>query len=229
MIHHQSCALALIKMYFLLTDVGRGGALASSLFCPPPFLSRESQTEKPVGSLFECQNSRRGKGSRARWLKFLPPCWLHLPNKLCFLFRAWMQHDGWGSARWQTIREAGFKLQMEKRSKYYMQKTECTRQSYCYQLISLFFPSESCNIPQVKVQSGKSAFLLHIYIYNIGYLYLSPLGADKLFLLKISLQTKTQPHSAQSLEFTHLFTCTPTSLISQRSVKPRRACQALRN
>lgn len=133
-------------MYFLFTEVGRGGALASSLFCPPPFHGGESQTEKPVGSLLECQNSRRGKGSRARWLKFLPPCWLHLPNKLCFLFRTWMQHGGWGSASWQQMRGGDFRLQMETSSKCYTQETirpmEPANPSYCYLLMSV--PSEYC-------------------------------------------------------------------------------------
>lgn len=168
-------------MYFLFTEVGRGGALASSLFCPPPFHSGESQIEKPVGSLFECQNSRRGKGSRARWLKFLPPCWLHLPNKLCFLFRTWMQHGGWGSASWQQIRGDDFQLQMETSSKCYTQKTirpmEPANPSYCYLLMRLFHQNTASVHVIVHIRKSFSFFFFPVRQ--------SPLGGDNLFPVEL--------------------------------------------
>lgn len=82
-----SSASGLIKMYFYLwVGSGRGGlTLYSVHHLLPERKASGCQTEKPAGSLFECQSSRRGNGIRTRWLKFLPPCWLHLPNKLWFL------------------------------------------------------------------------------------------------------------------------------------------------
>lgn len=58
------------------------------ILCPLYFAESTAsggQTAEPFRSLFECQSSGRGTGSRTRWLKFLPPCWLHLSNKLHLL------------------------------------------------------------------------------------------------------------------------------------------------
>lgn len=122
-IYYSSCfSLALIKKYFVFYQrVGRGVWRTCPLFCPPPFLERKvsgCQTAKPAGSLFECQNGRRGKGSRKPVIK-IPTTLLTASPQPAFISLSGLGGKGrWGRAAWLKTRERNLKLDVEEMSCY---------------------------------------------------------------------------------------------------------------
>lgn len=115
---HSSCfALALIKMCFVFHQrVGTEVWWTYPLFCPLPF-----SVGKPVGAKRQslpdhylgAKTTGEEKAAESRSLKFLPPCWLHLPNQLSFPSQDLDAKKQWGSAAWLKSREQNFKLDTE--------------------------------------------------------------------------------------------------------------------
>lgn len=104
-------------MYFVFYQrVGRGVWWTCPLFCPPLFsVSKASgcQTAKPAGSLFECQNGGRGKGSRKPVIK-IPTTLLTASPQPAFISLSGLGCKGrWGSAAWLKTRETNLKLDVE--------------------------------------------------------------------------------------------------------------------
>lgn len=108
---YLSCfSLALIKMYFVFYQRASRGMWRT---CPFPVRkASRCQTAKPAGSLFECQNGGRGKGSRKPIIKIPTtlltaspqPAFISLPRLGC----NWW----WGSAAWLKTRGTNLKLDM---------------------------------------------------------------------------------------------------------------------
>lgn len=101
-------------MYFVFFFLESGRTCP--LFCPPPFLVSKAsgcQTAKPAGSLFECQNGGRGKGSRKPVIK-IPTTLLTASPQPAFISLSGLgRKRWWGSATGLKTRKTDLKLDVE--------------------------------------------------------------------------------------------------------------------
>lgn len=81
--------LVLIKMCFVFyQSVGQGVRWTCPLFCPQQFFKRGKSVGAKRQSLLDhylnAKTAGEEKAAESWSLKFLPPCWLHLPKQLSF-------------------------------------------------------------------------------------------------------------------------------------------------